>query len=74
MQHPWTPVLVPLQLLVPSSVSASLVSDASLKQVLHVQTDTSTIEIQRQLVVSRATEVIQLATSIHNAEGLHTAA
>lgn len=54
-----------------TSTSSSQVSDASLQHIL--QKTSSTIDIQRQLVVSKANEVLVLAKSIESAEGLQTA-
>ena len=46
-------------------------SDESLNNILHKTP--STIDIQRQLVVSKANEVLVLAKSIHSVDGLQTA-
>jgi len=54
-----------------TSTSSSQVSDASLQHI--PQKTSSTIDIQRQLVVSKANEVLVLAKSIESAEGLQTA-
>ena len=54
-----------------TSTPAQQVSDESLNNILHKTP--STIDIQRQLVVSKANEVLVLAKSIHSVDGLQTA-
>ena len=54
-----------------TSTPAQQVSGESLNNILHKTP--STIDIQRQLVVSKANEVLVLAKSIHSVDGLQTA-
>ena len=54
-----------------TSAPVSVVLDAGLKQVL--RTTASTIEIQRRAVVNKATELLELASTIDSVEGVHTA-
>ena len=53
-----------------TSTPAPQVSDESLNHILH---KTPSTDIQRQLVVSKANEVLVLAKSIHSVDGLQTA-